>query len=258
MPELTVKIFVFVFGTILGSFLNVCIYRLPLGKSIVFPPSACPQCDRKIKAYHNIPIISYLLLAGRCRSCGLPISFRYPLVELMTGLSALAVFNKSGLTAEGIFLFAFIAALIVVVFIDLDHWIIPDIITLPGIVITFLASVFIQGMSWKASLLGIVFGGGSLYVVAVGYKLLTGVEGLGGGDVKLLAMIGAWCGWVGVFFTILVSSAAGTLVGFVVMAVYHKNMKVAIPYGPFLALGAILYVFFGPELVMWYADLLGY
>lgn len=258
MPDFIVIIFVFAFGAILGSFLNVCIYRVPLAKSIVFPPSACPQCERPIKAFDNIPIISYLLLVGRCRNCGLHIPFRYPLVELLTALSALAVYHKFGLTAEGFFLFALIAALIVIIFIDLDYWIIPDVITLPGIVICFLAAIFIKDMSWTASLLGLFFGGGSLYLVAVIYKLMTGVDGLGMGDVKLMAMIGAWCGWMGVFFTILVSSLAGTLVGFLVMAVYHKNIKVALPFGPFISLGVILYIFFGPELIMWYADLLGY
>ena len=258
MPEHIINIFVFMFGAIVGSFLNVCIHRLPLGKSIVFPPSACPRCERRIKPYDNIPLISYLLLVGRCRNCGLSIPLRYPLVELITALTALAVKVRFGLTAESFFLFVFIAALIVVVFIDIDYRIIPDVITLPGIVITFLAAVFIRESAWTESLIGILFGGGSLYVVAVVYKLLTGVEGMGGGDIKLLAMIGAWCGWMGVFFTILVSSAVGTLVGFSIMIVYNKNLKVAIPYGPFLALGAIVYLFFGPELIMWYARLVGY
>ena len=257
MPEHIVDIFVFMFGAIVGSFLNVCIHRLPLGKSIVYPPSACPQCERRIKAYDNIPILSYLLLMGRCRNCGLSIPFRYPLVELITALTALAVKTRFGLTGEGLFLFVFMAALIVIVFIDIDYRIIPDTITLPGIVITFLAAVFIKDTAWTASLVGILFGGGSLYAVAVVYKLLTGVDGMGGGDIKLLAMIGAWCGWMGVFFTILVSSAVGTLVGFAIMFVYHKNMKVAIPYGPFLALGAILYIFFGQEMILWYARLVG-
>lgn len=253
MPEYMVKIFVFVWGACLGSFLNVCIYRLPLGKSIVFPPSSCPQCDRRIRAYDNIPVISWLLLGGRCRNCGLSIPFRYWLVEVITALAALAVYARFGLTAAGGFLFAFVAALIVVIFIDIDYRIIPDGITLPGIVICFLAAVFIGKMPWIESLLGILAGGGSLFLVALVYKLLTRVDGMGGGDIKLLAMIGAWCGWVGVFFIILVSSAAGTLAGLMTMAMYRKNlMKLALPYGPFLALGAILYIFYGPEIIGWY------
>jgi leader peptidase (prepilin peptidase)/N-methyltransferase len=258
VPEYIVEIFVFIWGVCLGSFLNVCIYRLPLGKSIVFPPSACPQCNRRIQAYDNIPVISYLLLGGRCRNCGLNIPLRYWLVEIITGLTALAVYARFGLTPTGGFLFAFIAALIVVIFIDIDYRIIPDGITLPGIVICFLAAVFIGKMPWTESLAGILAGGGSLYLVALVYKLLTGVDGMGGGDIKLLAMIGAWCGWMGVFFTILVSSAAGALVGLLVMIVYHKNMKVALPYGPFLSLGAILYIFYGPELIGWYFGVMGY
>jgi len=258
VPEYIAKILVFVWGACLGSFLNVCIYRLPRGRSIVFPPSSCPQCDRRIKFHDNIPVISYLLLGGRCRYCRMHIPIRYWMVEIITGLAALAVYAGFGLTPKGIFLFSFIAALIVVIFIDIDYRIIPDGITIPGIGICFLAAVIMGELSWAASLLGIVAGGGSLYLVAVAYKAFTGIDGMGGGDIKLLAMIGAWCGWKGVVFIILVSSVAGTLVGLIVMAVYHKNMKVALPYGPFLSMGAILYVFFGPELMEGYFLLLGY
>ena len=256
MPEYIIEPLVFIFGACIGSFLNVCIYRLPLGKSIVFPPSACPQCQRPIRAYDNIPIVSYLLLRGRCRHCGLAIPWRYWLVEIMAGLAALAVYVRFGLTSEGIFLFALIAVLIVVVFIDLDYRVIPNEVTLPGIVICFLAAVFIAKMPWTTSLLGIVAGGGSLFLVAVVYKRLTGVDGMGYGDVKLLAMLGAWCGWVGVYFIILVSSAAGTLVGLFMMVAYRKSMKLALPYGPFLVLGAVTYIFFGPQLIGWYFGVL--
>jgi leader peptidase (prepilin peptidase) / N-methyltransferase len=256
MPETFIRVFVFVFGTCIGSFLNVCIYRLPTGISVITPPSRCPWCDQRIRFYDNIPIISYLLLRGRCRHCAASFSPRYLLVELLTGLTALAVYFKSGLTPHSAVLFVFLAALIVIIFIDIDHRIIPDIITLPGIILFFIAAVTTGELSWQASLIGIVTGGGSLYLVALIYKLLTKTDGMGGGDIKLIAMIGAWCGWQGVFFTIMMSSLVGTVVGFILMAVQRKNMKLAVPFGPFLSLGAIAYIFFGPDLIYWYFDML--
>lgn len=256
IPEYLIGGVLFVFGACIGSFLNVCIYRLPLSQSIVFPPSACPQCKRPIAPWDNIPIISYLLLLGRCRFCRMPISMRYPLVELITGLSGAAVYLKFGLTLESLVFFAFIASLIVVIFIDIDYQIIPDVISLTGIPLFFLASVFIVSTTVTESLLGILAGGGSLLAVAVIYRMLTGKEGMGGGDIKLLAMIGALCGWKGVLFTIFVSSFAGTIVGIAIMVLKEKNMKLALPFGPFLSLGAITYLFFGPELVNWYLNML--
>ncbi len=252
MPEYLIKIFVFGFGACIGSFLNVCIYRLPAEKSLVFPPSRCPQCERRIRWWDNIPLLSYILLRGRCRFCGLGIPFRYFLVELLTAVGALAVYQKSGLTPEGIFHFVFLAALIVVIYIDLDHQIIPDGITLPGIVLFFLAAVLTQRLAWSDSLAGIVVGGGFLFAVAVVYKLVKKVDGMGGGDIKLLAMIGAWCGWPGVGFTLLVSSLTGSLISLVLMVVYRQGMQFRVPFGPFLSLGALLYIFFGPELINWY------
>lgn len=256
IPENLIGAVLFIFGACIGSFLNVCIHRLPLSQSIVTPPSACPQCKRPIAPWDNIPIISYLLLLGRCRFCRMPISMRYPLVELITGLCATAVYLKFGLTLEGLVFFVFIAALIVVIFIDIDYQIIPDVISLSGIPLFFLASAFIVHTTVVESLLGILVGGGSLLAVAVTYRTITGKEGMGGGDIKLLAMIGALCGWKGVLFTIFVSSLAGTLVGVAIMAVQNKNMKLALPFGPFLSLGAIVYIFFGPQLVNWYLNVL--
>ncbi|MDY6905652.1 MAG: A24 family peptidase [Thermodesulfobacteriota bacterium] len=258
LPITLVKLFIFVFGASIGSFLNVCIYRLPAGKSIVTPPSACPKCDYQIRFYDNVPVISYLLLRGQCRNCSAHIPIRYPMVEILTGLAALAAYLKAGLTPEGGVLFVFIAALIVVIFIDIDHQIIPDVITLPGIVLCFLAAVFILDLGVVGALIGLLAGGGSLLLVASTYKALTGVDGMGGGDIKLLAMIGALTGWQGVFFTILTGSAAGTLVGGILMAFQKKNMKFAVPFGPFLSLGAILYLFFGEEIFYWYLRTLGH
>lgn len=251
---------VFIFGLCVGSFLNVCIYRVPALKSIISPPSMCPVCNHAIRAYDNIPLISYLVLMGKCRQCRTPIPVRYPLVELLTGLLALGVCFRYGLTpAAGVF-FIFSAVLVVVTFIDIDHRIIPDVISLPGIVFFGAASFALPHVGPLAalvqSLLGILAGGGSLYLVAWSYQALTGKAGMGGGDIKLLAMIGALLGWRGVLFTIFTGSAAGCLIGFCLMARSKKGLKLAIPFGPFLSLGALLYVFWGPQLINWYFGIL--
>jgi leader peptidase (prepilin peptidase)/N-methyltransferase len=250
---MAINILIFIFGLCIGSFMNVCIYRIPLSKSIVTPRSMCPGCNSLISAYDNIPVISYILLKGKCRNCGIPISLRYPLVETISGLTALAVFMRFGISAEGLIYFAFISALVVITFIDIDHRIIPDTISLPGIPIGFLlASLVLPSMNYKTSLAGILAGGGSLLAVAWIYNLITKKEGMGGGDIKLLAVIGAFTGWKGVLFTIFVGSATGTLAGIAVMLKTQKDMKLAVPFGPFLSIGAILYIFFGSEIISWY------
>jgi leader peptidase (prepilin peptidase)/N-methyltransferase len=214
------------------------------------------NCDNMIALYDNIPIFSYLWLKGRCRHCGVKIGFRYPTVELLGGLFALATFLKFGLTLEALIYFVFITSLLVVTFIDLDHRIIPDVITLPGIPIFFAASFALPHITYQDSLIGILAGGGSLYLVAWVYSLLTKKEGMGGGDIKLLAMMGALIGLKGVIFTIFVSSLVGTLSGLAIMLQSRKGMKLAVPFGPFLSLGGIVYVFFGPKLIYWYLNLL--
>lgn len=257
MPAYPIGIFTFIFGLCIGSFLNVCIYRLPVSKSIVHPGSTCPKCGHLIRFYDNIPLLSYLLIGGKCRHCHAAISLRYPIVELLGGLFALGSFLKFGLSLEALIVFIFIAALLVITFIDIDHRIIPDIITLPGIPLGFAASFALPTVTYRQSLLGILVGGGSLFLVAWTYHLMTGKEGMGGGDIKLLAMIGAVIGWQGILFTVFVASAVGTLSGMLVMLKTGKNMKLAVPFGPFLAVGAIAYIFFGPQLVDWYLHLLG-
>lgn len=246
----------FTVGLCIGSFLNVCIHRLPLQASIVKPGSKCPKCDTPIAFYDNIPLLSFILLWGRCRKCKSPIGFRYPLVELLTGLLTVCVFTVFGPTAEGFIYFLLITVLIAVTFIDIDHRIIPDRITLPGIPLFFLVAFFLPRFTVIDSLLGILAGGGSLYLVAWGYHLLTGQEGMGGGDIKLLAMIGAVVGWQGILFTIFTGSLLGCIVGFSLMIKNRKGMKLAVPFGPFLSMGAVIYVFFGPSLVYWYFNLL--
>ncbi len=246
-----------IFGLCIGSFLNVCIHRLPIeGLSIVSPPSSCPSCGNKIRFHDNIPVIGWFALLGKCRDCGEKISFRYPMVELMVGLFALTVFLQFGITISAAVHFVFICALIVITFIDIDHYIIPDEISLPGIPIFFAASFFISEVSWIESGIGILVGGGSLWLVAVIYMGLTKKEGMGGGDIKLLAMIGALIGYKGVLFTIFAGSFAGTAAGLLSMGI--KGLKSKIPFGPFLALGAILYIFYGDYLIQLYFNLFVY
>lgn len=259
MPDYQIILAIFILGLCVGSFLNVCIYRIPdEAKSINQPSrSVCLHCGRAIKFYDNIPILSYLWLKGRCRNCRTPISWRYPMVELLTGIGAASIFLKFGLTPATLIYFIFMACLIVITFIDLDHRIIPDIITLPGIPLFFMMALAVPHVTLKDSLIGVVLGGGSLWAVAVGYKWLTGKDGMGGGDIKLLAMMGALIGWQGVLFTIFISSAVGSLTGLLVMLIQKGNLKLAIPFGPFLAIGGIAYLYFGEPLIYWYFHLLG-
>jgi leader peptidase (prepilin peptidase) / N-methyltransferase len=253
MFDLLTASIIFIFGMCIGSFLNVCIYRLPTSKTIADPPySICLSCNRRIRFYDNIPMLSYIWLKGKCRNCHAPISFRYPLVELMSGFVAVALVFKFGLSLESLVYFVFISSLIVITFIDLDHQIIPDIITLPGIPMGLAASFALPAISFKASVLGLLLGGGSLWFVAWAYNLIAHRDGMGGGDIKLLAMMGTIIGWKGVIFTIFASSLMGSCVGITMMLIKKKDMKFALPFGPFLSAGAIGYVFLGSRFIAWY------
>lgn len=244
-----------IFGALIGSFLNVCILRLPQEESIITPGSHCPHCHNPIAFYDNIPLISYLLLRGKCRRCHGPISLQYPLVEAITALFSLFLFVRYGPSLSYLFYFSFIAALIAVTVIDLYHQIIPDAISLPGIGVGLLASLVLPHMTFLDSLIGTVVGGGSLFVVATVYQWLFKREGMGGGDVKLLAMIGAFLGWKAVILTILVSSLIGSMTGIAIMIGKGRTYKYAIPFGPFLSLGAVVSLFYGGELIHWYLHL---
>ncbi len=248
-------IFAFLLGAVVGSFLNVCICRLPEEKSVVTPPSACPRCGSGIRWYDNIPIVSFLLLRARCRTCGEPISWRYPLVEALNGTLTLLLFIKYGPTLPFLAMFVFCSSLVVITFIDLDHQIIPDCISLPGIVVGFLFALGLPWGGWFNSLTGILLGGGSLLLVATGYEKITGKEGMGGGDIKLLAMMGAFLGWRSVPFIIFAASLVGSVIGISAMVIKKSDGKLAIPFGPFLAFGAMLYIFCGRQLITWYFSL---
>ena len=245
----------FILGAVVGSFLNVCIYRVPAGESIVSPGSRCPHCGTPIRWYQNIPILSYLFLRGRCAACGKGISPRYALVEALTGVLFTLVLWYFAFSPATVIYWVFCAALVAITFIDLDHRIIPNSISLPGIPAGFACSFFIPWLTWQDSLLGIIVGGGSLWLVAFGYEKLTGVEGMGMGDVKLLAMIGAFLGWPAVLLVIFFGSVLGTLVGVPLMIAKRAGGKLAIPFGPFLAMGALVELFWGPALLDWYLGL---
>ncbi|MDH3975328.1 MAG: prepilin peptidase [Deltaproteobacteria bacterium] len=244
--------FAFVLGAVTGSFLNVCIFRIPEKQSIVSPPSHCPSCGAGIKFYDNVPLLSYLILQGKCRHCKMSISFRYPLIELLTALASVMLMIHFGPTLSYLIYLVLVSLLIVITFIDLDHRIIPDVISLPAIPLGFAASFLLPYLTWLDSLIGIVAGGGLLLLVAVVYEALTGQEGMGGGDIKLLAMVGAFLGWKGVLFTLMASSFLGTVIGGGLMALSGKGRKFALPFGPFLSLGAIIYLFWGELLIDWY------
>ncbi|MDD5286466.1 MAG: prepilin peptidase [Desulfuromonadaceae bacterium] len=250
--------FSLVLGMVVGSFLNVCICRMPHDESIVSPPSRCPECSCQIKWYDNIPLFSYLLLHGKCRACGAHISIQYPLVEVINGILALFLFLRFGPTMTFAVLFLFCSALVVITFIDIEHQIIPDEISLSGIAIGFALSFFLKDPGWLNSLLGIILGGGTLLLVAYGYQKLTGKEGMGGGDIKLLAMMGAFLGWKAVPFIIFAGSLTGSLVGVSIMMLQKKDSKLAIPFGPYLAFGALLYIFYGQPLIRWYLNFGGF
>ncbi len=260
MPLQTLIIFLlfsFSLGAVIGSFLNVCIYRIPAGESIVHPRSRCPHCLTVIKWYHNIPLISWVALKAHCAYCSEPVSCRYPLVEALNGILFALFFYRFGLQSFTLVFWLLSATLVVISFIDLDHQIIPDVISLPGILVGFLCSFAIPWVSWQGSLLGILIGGGSLLVIALGYEFLTKQEGMGLGDVKLLAMLGAFLGWPAILPIIFIGSVLGTVVGVPFMLIKKADRKLAIPFGPFLSVGALLYIYFVAfwnPLMRWYGS----
>jgi leader peptidase (prepilin peptidase)/N-methyltransferase len=251
----------FIFGATIGSFLNVCIGRIPNGESIIHPASHCVRCQNPIAFYDNIPLISYLLLRGRCRACAQRISPRYFLVELLMGLLTIALYYRFGLSLEFFAGFIFVAAMVVVSFIDLDVRIVPDVVSLPGILLGLAVSIigyFVNGGSSSliptpvSSFIGILAGGGFLLATAWIYEKVTGVEGMGGGDIKLLAMIGAFLGWPAVPITLFFASMVGSVVGLTCMLLTGAGRRLALPFAPFLCSGAVLFIFFGEALIQLY------
>ncbi|RME18083.1 MAG: prepilin peptidase [Bdellovibrio sp.] len=242
----------FILGAIFGSYANVLIYRVPKGENTVTSRSHCPKCQHLISWYDNIPLLSWLFLGGRCRRCKGKISFRYFIVELLMAILFAGLWVKIGWKFTLLEYLVLAFGLVVVSFIDLDHMILPDRFTLSGIVIGIVGSFINPERSWEDALLGILFGGGFLWAVAYFYLLLRKQEGLGGGDIKLLAWIGAVLGWKPIPFIILSSSLVGTLVGIFVMLRSKSGLKTIIPFGPYIALGALIYIFWGQEIAEWY------
>jgi leader peptidase (prepilin peptidase) / N-methyltransferase len=239
------------FGALVGSFLNVCIHRLPLGTSIVWPGSACPHCGRPLAWFENIPIVSYLALRGRCRTCRAPISARYPTIEALTAaMFALGwwYYGPGVLLASRLVLGC---ALIALFEIDREHQLLPHAITLPGIIVGFAFGVFTEP-GWQSSLLGILVGGGALLAVGQVYYWLRHEEGLGMGDFKMLAMIGAFLGWQLTLVTLMMASFVGSIVGALLIVSKRGGMKSALPFGTFLALGAAVAATAGNSILDWY------
>lgn len=243
---------VFVLGTLFGSFANVCMYRLPQHLSIVFPGSHCPSCQEAIRPWHNIPLLSYMLLGGHCATCKTVISPRYPLVELGNGLLYVFLYHHYHLSVQGLVFALFATALLIVSCIDIVHMIIPDAITLPGMVVGMVSSLWLTSVGGGNAVLGVLLGGGLFLLMAVLSVVILKREGMGGGDIKLIAMIGAFLGWHAVLVTIFLGAVCGALVGIVLMLLRRKGRKESLPFGPFLALGALLAMVWGDTMLTWY------
>jgi leader peptidase (prepilin peptidase)/N-methyltransferase len=239
-------------GLAIGSFLNVVIHRLPRQQSLVSPGSRCPSCGYALVAADNVPVLSYVFLGGRCRKCRTRISVRYPIVELITASLFVAFYFAFGWTPLLAVRLLFVAAMIALFAIDLEHHLLPDAITLPGIVVGLVASAFLPP-GLISALIGTLVGGGVLWAVGEAYYRYSGQEGMGGGDVKMLAMIGAFLGWQQVIVTLVFSSIAGSVIGLLVIAIKRGGMKHALPYGTFLAIAAVFASLWGEPLVTWYA-----
>jgi leader peptidase (prepilin peptidase)/N-methyltransferase len=272
-----ITVVIFIIGLIVGSFLNVCIVRLPRGGSIVTPPSHCPSCQSRVRFYDNIPVISFLVLRGRCRSCGEPISWQYPLVELMNALVYVWIVHEFWLGGEAVLMMLLCSSLIVITFIDLEHLIIPDIITLPGMLVGLsIAPLFMYPLGdplpfrldllfphagpyltgFLNSLIGLLLGGGPLLAIGWIWEKLRHVEAMGGGDVKLMGMVGSFLGWKGALLTIMLGALAGSVIGIALIALKRHERGNYIPFGPFLAAGAVASAFYGPDIVLWYLGLI--
>ena len=274
-----ILVFCILIGLAIGSFLNVCISRIPLEESVIRPRSRCPNCKKSIANRDNIPILSYILLGGRCRHCKTKISIRYPFIEGLTAVIGGLIYLKFDIGVEWVVYLLFSAAMIALAFIDADHRILPDVITLNGLWIGIVLSLFLplnapilarllnaagltnpspRFVSFVASLAGAAVGGGLLWAVREAYFRLRGVEGMGFGDVKMMAMVGAFLGTPLTLFTIMVGSVLGSIIGVLLMRFSGKDRGYEMPFGTFLSFGAILAVLYGDELIRWYLGLMAY
>jgi len=269
-----------VLGAIIGSFLNVVIHRLPREQSIVFPNSSCPKCHARIKAYDNIPILSFLILRGQCRGCGVPISPRYPAVEALTALLFVAVTWHDGWSFALGFDLAFAAAILALIFIDAEHMILPNAITYPGILFALITRAVVPYLAgpghfddlpqlitylpatyppWVVSIigaaLGALVGGGSLWLMGFLWEKLRGVEAMGLGDVKMMFMVGAYLGWRLTILTILIGAFSGSLTGVSLMVRRgSRDLQMMLPFGIFLGIGSLVSLLIGTRIIEWYAS----
>ena len=245
-------ILIFILGMIVGSFSNVCIYRIPRNESIIYPASHCPKCRSNISLKDNIPLISYILLKGRCRNCKSKISIRYPVVELLTGLIYLIIYLIYGLSIQSLIYIILSSALIIIAFIDLNEQIVPDVISLPGIVIGFIISFFVPYISFINSALGVFVGGGIILVIGLVGSVIFKKEAMGGGDVKLAAMIGAFLGWRYIIISLFLGFFLGAVAGIFLIVSKIKNKEDVVPFGPFIALGSMITLLWGEKIIFWY------
>ena len=248
-------VFAALFGLVLGSFVNVVIHRLPLGESIVSPRSRCPGCKGLVASYDNIPVLSFIVLRGRCRRCEARISLRYPAVELAIGAASFLSFLRHGPSLEYVVEFALVTAMVALIFIDFDHQILPDTITLSGLALGLVLAWPREAITLVDALEGVALGGGLLFAVSEVYFRIKKVEGMGFGDVKMMAMVGAFLGWRGVLLTLFLGSFTGSVVGLAVIGLSGGDMKTKLPFGTFLGMGAIATVYAGPPVIAWYSAL---
>ena len=245
-------ILIFILGLIVGSFSNVCIYRIPRNESIIYPASHCPKCHSNILPKDNIPLLSYILLKGRCRNCKTKISIQYPMVEFLSGLIYLIIYLLYGLSVQTLIYIILSSALIIIAFIDLNQQMVPDVISLPGIVIGFILSFFVSYLSFINSALGVVVGGGIILVIGLAGSLIFKKEAMGGGDVKLAAMIGAFLGWRYIIVSLFLGFFLGALTGIILIMTKIKKREDAIPFGPFIVLGSLITLLWGEKILSWY------
>ena len=258
--SLALSLWAFVFGSVIGSFLNVVIHRVPLGESVVFPPSRCPKCGSRIRWFDNVPVLSWLVLAGRCRDCRTGISPRYPLIELANGLFFLAIYLHAGLDWSALLLAAIVPMTIALIYIDLDIQILPDAIDLPGIAIGIALGAIAAGerlptlivaRSLSESLIGAALGFGILYSISRLYRAFRNIEGMGQGDFKMMAMIGAVCGWPALLPVLFIASITGAVFGIALALRRGSDLQIALPFGVFLGLAFLVTLFFGSTLATW-------
>jgi leader peptidase (prepilin peptidase)/N-methyltransferase len=255
-PEALLGAYATLLGLVVGSYLNVVIYRLPRGISTVLPRSRCPACGTAVAALDNVPVLSYLLLLGRCRHCRAPISPRYPLIEAATGALFLGSYLRFGPTLDAVAGALFCALMIVLAAIDAEHLLLPDRITLPAIVLGLALSPFLTWSGLAAALVGAALGAGLLLALWGGWLLLRREEGMGLGDVKMLAGIGAFLGWKGMLVALFTAALAGSVVGVVLLGTGRGGLKTKLPFGTFLAAGGLVALFAGPTIAGSYAALL--